>query len=163
MWFYEHPNERQFWLLMFLKIHGPSEKYTAKYKKVYGPRIEYRISLRLKNRFLRGPFISNMTVYFTCDLIYCFFCLQKMTGKIGDVTMIHKKWDGLFDSVTFVKIEKMNFEKKQKIKNPDFEEKNSKWKILANEIRIFLWKCYHMIVAYALFAIRLRDILQKYL
>ena len=52
--------------------------------------------------------------------------------------MIHKKWDGLFDSVTFVKIEKMNFEKKQKIKNPDFEEKNSKWKILANEIRIFL-------------------------
>ena len=61
-----------------------------------------------------------------------------MTGKIGDVTMIHKKWDGLFDSVTFVKIEKMNFEKKQKIKNSDFEEKNSKWKILANEIRIFL-------------------------
>ena len=52
--------------------------------------------------------------------------------------MIHKKWDELFDSVTFVKIEKMNFEKKQKIKNPDFEEKNSKWKILANEIRIFL-------------------------
>ena len=38
----------------------------------------------------------------------------------------------------------MNFEENSKIKIPDFEEKNSKWKILTNEIRIFLCKCYHV-------------------
>ena len=40
--------------------------------------------------------------------------------------------------------ENMNFEENSNIKIPDFEEKNSKWKILTNEIRIFLCKCYHV-------------------
>lgn len=54
----------------------------------------------------------------------------------------------LFDSVTFVKNQNMNLEKNSKIKNPDSEEKISKWKILVNEIRIVLWKCYHVISAF---------------
>lgn len=53
----------------------------------------------------------------------------------------------LFDSVTFVKNQNMNLEKNSKIKNPDSEEKISKWKIFVNEIRIVLWKCYHVIFA----------------
>jgi hypothetical protein len=32
----------------------------------------------------------------------------------------------------------MNFEKKSKLKIPDSKEKISKWRILVNEIRIFL-------------------------
>ena len=55
----------------------------------------------------------------------------------------------LFDSVTFVKNENMNFEENSKIKNPDSEERISKWKIIVNEIRIVLWKCYHVMNAYA--------------
>ena len=43
----------------------------------------------------------------------------------------------------------MNFEKNSKIKNPDSDEKISKWNILVNEIRIVLWKCYHVMNAYA--------------